>query len=129
MFSGSGIMALEALSRGYIVKAIEINPISAKTIKKNLEKLNSKAEIIICDALKFKNEKFNIIYLDPPWNDNYTPIIKKAYELLDKKGIIIVEHDSLKNIDIENIIKIEKLNLKIIKSKKYGRCLLDFLAN
>lgn len=129
MFSGSGIMGLEAVSRGYNVKAFEINQKSAKTIKKNYEKLKLKADVLVCNALKFEGEKFNIIYLDPPWDMDYSPIIKKACELLERDGLIIVEHDKQKSLDIENIIKTNNIPLKIIKSKKYGRCLIDILSN
>ena len=119
MFAGSAIMGLEAYSRGYQVKEIEINKKSAAIIKKNYDKLNITPDIAVIDALKFKGEKFNIIYIDPPWQDNYKPVIQKAYELLDNYGLIIVEHD----------IKIDftGLNLELIKSKKYGRCLIDIL--
>jgi len=128
MFGGSGIMSLEALSRGFSVKTLEINQNSAKVIKKNYEKLNLKADVVVCNALKFKDEKFNVIYLDPPWDMDYCPIIKKAYELLEPDGLIILEHDKQKELNIENIIKTNNIPLKIIKSKKYGRCLIDILT-
>ena len=38
MFSGSGIMGLEAISRGYSVKCIELNPKHALIIKKIIQK-------------------------------------------------------------------------------------------
>ena len=121
MFSGSAIMGLEALSRGYIVTEIEINPKTANLIKKNYEKIKVKPNITICDALKYKGEKFNIIYIDPPWNMDYIPIIKKAIELLNEKGILIIEHDKKIDFDLFNN------SLELVKSKKYGRCLIDFL--
>jgi 16S rRNA (guanine(966)-N(2))-methyltransferase RsmD len=124
MFSGSGIIALEALSRGYRVKGIEINKKSADIIKKNYEKMGQKPDIIICDALKYTGDKFDIIYIDPPWEKDYIPIIKKAYSLLNKNGIIIIEHDKALEYDL----LIQELDIKIIKSKKYGRCLIDFLS-
>lgn len=129
MFSGSGLMSLEAISRGYNVLSIEINPKNVEIIKKNYKKIKQNPNIILKDALKFKsNEKFEIIYLDPPWSKNYTPIIKKAQELLTPNGIIIVEYDNERNIDIAKIIQENSLDLKIIKSKKYGRCLIEFLS-
>ncbi len=126
MFAGSAIMGLEALSRGYKVKELEINRKSAQIIKKNYEKLHLKPDLTICNALQYIENKFDIIYLDPPWNYDYIPIIKKAAELLNPKGIIIVEHTN--NQNIEEIIKKENLNLEIVKSKKYGRCYIDFLS-
>ena len=119
MFAGSGIMGLEALSRGYIVKEIEIDKKSAQVIKKNYAKLNKDIDITVCDALKYQGEKFDIIYIDPPWIDNYKPIIKKAYELLKDYGLIIIEHDIM--------FDFSEFNLNHLKSKKYGRCLIDIL--
>lgn len=128
MFAGSGIMGLEAASRGYKVKELEINKKSALIIKKNYEKLKLRADITICDALGYKGEeKFNIIYLDPPWEADYAPIILKAYNLLEKEGLIIIEHDFKKNLEIENLFDKENINLNVVKSKKYGRCLIDIL--
>ncbi len=124
MFAGSAIMGLEALSRGYKVKELEINPKCAQIIKKNYEKLHLKPDLTICNSLNYKGEKFDIVYLDPPWEMDYEPIIKKAIELTNQNGLIIVEHDS--KTDISAIIA--KENLNILKSKKYGRCCIDFIS-
>lgn len=129
MFAGSGIMALEAASRGYKVTVLELNPKSVKIIKKNCEKLKLKIDITLCNSLRYQGGKFNIIYLDPPWENDYSLIIKKANELLEEGGLIIVEHDANKKNDLISIIEKEELNLQIIKSKKYGRCLIDILSN
>ena len=127
MFAGSAIMGLEALSRGYSVKEIELNPKTAQIIKKNYEKINKKPDMTVCNALNFKSEKFDIIYIDPPWNNDYSPIIIKAYELLNQNGIIIIEYDKQNDISINEILKTTQIPLNIIKSKKYGRCLIDIL--
>ena len=128
MFAGSAIMGLEALSRGFRVFEVEINPKSAQIIKNNYSKIKQKPNLTITNALLFSpKEKFDIIYLDPPWQNDYTPIIKKADELLKDKGVIIVEYDKQNNIDLKKIIQNNDFKLTIIKSKKYGRCLIDFL--
>ena len=119
MFAGSAIMGLEALSRGYIVKELEIDKKTAEIIKKNYEKTKIKPDLTIIDALKYKERKFNIIYIDPPWSNNYKPIILKALELLEDYGLIIIEHD--------NTIDFGEFPLLELKSKKYGRCLINIL--
>lgn len=127
MFAGSAIMGLEALSRGYTVDEIEINPKTAAIIKENYKKIKIKPNIIICDALRFvTKKKYDVIYIDPPWDNDYEIILKKAKELLSPGGIITVEHDLKINTDF-NIIT-TKTDLKIIKEKKYGRVLLTFLS-
>ena len=128
MCSGSGIMGLEAISRGYIVTSLEINPKVALIIKKTYESIGIKPNLIITDCLKYKTDKkFEIIYLDPPWGNDYEQYILKADELLENKGILIIEFDKENPVEIENIIKNNKLALNIVKSKKYGRCLICLL--
>ena len=129
MFAGSGIIGLEALSRGYNVTEIEINPKTAELIKKNYSKIKQKPNIIITNALNFKtDQKFDVIYIDPPWQENYEPIIKKAAELIDYTGIIIIEHDSTQKINFTNILTKNNFSLNIFKSKKYGRVCLELLS-
>lgn len=52
------------------VTAIEVDPIRAKRIQENLDRLELKAEVIACDAAKtnvwFKGDKFDSILLDAP---------------------------------------------------------------
>ena len=128
MFAGSSIMGLEALSRGYKVKELELNKKTAQIIKKNYENLNLKADITVCNSLNYiTNEKYDIIYIDPPWDSDYKIIIQKAVQLLNKNGIIIIEHDKIRNLNIENITNSLNSELEVIKSKAYGRCLIDFL--
>ena len=115
-FSGSGIMALEAASRGFEAVAIEKNPAVARVTRENIREFGLK--LIVCDFLKFRNEKFDVIYLDPPWDLDYGAIIASAAEKLTPEGVIICEHDR----------DLPPHNLKIIKEKKYGRTRLTVLG-
>ena len=128
MCSGSAIMGLEAISRGYIVKELEINPKTALIIKRNYEKTGLIADLTITNCLNYRtDEKYDIIYLDPPWSEDYTKYILKAYSLLKEKGVLIIEYDEKNPVNIEKTVTLNKLNLKLIKDKKYGRCLISFL--
>ncbi len=128
MFSGSGIMGLEAYSRGYRPLLLEINKKNFDIIKKNCSKVSLSINVIKTDALKFKStDKYSIIYIDPPWANDYSNILKKASELLNDNGIIFVEYDKIRQLDISEILNKSNIPLKIIKSKKYGRCLIDVL--
>lgn len=128
MFSGSAIMGLEAISRGYNVKELEINPKTAQIIKSNYKKINLTPNLTVCNSLNYKDGKrYDIIYIDPPWDMDYKPIILKANELLAPNGIIIIEYDQTKNINIQNIVDELNININLIKFKKYGRCLIAIL--
>lgn len=128
MFSGSAIMGLEAVSRGYDVVELEISPKVGTIIKSNYKSLNLNPKLIICDSLKYQtNDKYNIIYVDPPWDMDYKPIILKASKLLSDDGVVVIEYDKTKNIDIPNILDELNIDISLVKSKKYGRCLLAIL--
>jgi 16S rRNA (guanine966-N2)-methyltransferase len=128
MFSGSAIMGLEAISRGYKTTELEINPKVAQIIKSNYKNLGLTPNLIICDSLKYQTEeKYDIIYVDPPWDMDYKPIILKANSILSNDGVIILEYDKTKNIDIQDILNELNIDINLVKSKKYGRCLLSIL--
>ena len=126
LFSGSGNLALEAISNGaYFIYVVDNNNIAIKTINSNISKLkleHDKYEVIngdYIDALKKiknSNNKIDIIFLDPPYKTDY---IEKSIKLIDEynilndNGIIICESDSLDKIIYSN-------NYKEIKNKKYG---------
>ena len=126
MFAGSGIMGLEAISRGFEnVIALEKNPKVAKVLKENYQNIGIKPQIIIGDSLKNiskLNDKFDVIYLDPPYFSGiYEESLKKIIEnnILKENGIIILEH--VCEVDWNN------LGLKLIKQKKYADKFITFL--
>ena len=135
LFAGSGAIGIEMLSRG-AKKAIlcDKSKDAIGIIKKNIEKTHMKenTEIYNLDfeecINKIKNQKFDIIYLDPPYN---TEFIKKSLkkiieqDIIKKEGKIIIETD-----DEQRILKdIENIGVDIIDKRKYGRATIIFLKN
>ena len=132
LFSGSGALGLEAISRGARKAFLCDNSWKAiSIIKENVNKLrmNEQVSIINADYKKvleqLKDEKFDIIFLDPPYKTNYDicaiEIIKK-YNMIAKDGIIVLETDSDSKIQ-----ELENIDVSIIKIRKYGRVKLVFL--
>ena len=135
LFSGSGAIAIEALSRGAKQAIVCDNSYKAiQVITKNLTetKLIQKAKIInkdyitVLEQLNKKNNKFDIIFLDPPYKSDYAVksieyILK--YNLLEENGIIIVETDDKNKI---NEIK-EYKNIEVYDTRKYGIVLIIFI--
>ena len=89
LFAGSGNLGLEALSNGAKeVYFIDHNKIAIKTILKNLEKakINHPEWVLKMDFLEAlnyfhkQNKKFDIIFLDPPYKEDY---INKTLKILD----------------------------------------------
>lgn len=117
MYGGTGIMGLEALSRGFLdVTVIEKNRKVANILKKNYENLGLKVELLTIDTLKFKSKKhFDIVYIDPPY---YVGVYEKTLEILPSFSICILEHP--KDVDITGF--------NLLKQKKYGDKILTFLT-
>ena len=123
VFGGSGIMGLEALSRGFKdVLVFEKNPKVAQIIKKNYQTLGLNPNLKIGDSLKLIEnieQNFDIIYIDPPY---YSGVYEDVFSRLNKnslqESIIIAEHSEL--LDIENF--------DLIKEKNYGGKLVSFFS-
>ncbi len=75
LFSGSGALGIEALSRGAgWVDFVEREPRCCVIIKENLEKtkLAARAHVYcrgVSQALSFLDKEYNIILIDPPYSD------------------------------------------------------------
>lgn len=122
LFSGSGSIGIEAISRGAI-KVIfnDFNKDAVKVIETNLRKINVEAKVFNLNyeecLFRLNDYPFNYIFLDPPYAfDEYENIFNliNKYNLLLNKGIIIVEVK--KTVDLND----EYYGFVKYKEKKYG---------
>ena len=100
-----------------------------------MEKLREKSKVEIInkdyldslELLKKQKIKFDIIFLDPPYQTDFAEKTAEKivqYGLLQKDGRIIIETDRKKEV----VCQIEKLDLfEIYDERKYGRAELIFL--
>jgi len=118
MYAGSGIMALEALSRGFEdAVVIEKNIKAANIIKSNFKSFENPPKLIIGDSLKVASTLniFDVIYIDPPY---FSGVYEKSLDAVKNiSKIIILEH--VTNVNFEGF--------EIIKQKKYGDKFITFL--
>ncbi len=105
LFSGSGSLGLEALSRG-MEKGIfvEKDPKALQVIKANIQacRMEEESEVLRSDALRSikmlggRGVRFDLIMMDPPYKiANAIPSILSEIEenqLLAEDGLIICEH-------------------------------------
>ena len=117
LFAGSGALGLEAVSNGAKRCFLIDNNIDAiRTIKENSQIFEEKLDIINTDYKKFlktTEEKFDIIFLDPPYKENQMDKALRIIEerkLLNDRGIVVCEYE----------ISNPQTNLKLIKEKSYG---------
>lgn len=132
LFSGSGALGFEALSRGAKqVCFIEQEPLVGTYLKKNLEKLNAQnAQVIIKNALSFLNDDslkdFDLIFLDPPYNliEPLTLIKQLDAKLSQEKNCrLFYEHNSsIKEGDLPE-------HWEILKQKKAGQVYFHLLIH
>jgi 16S rRNA (guanine(966)-N(2))-methyltransferase RsmD len=137
-FGGSGLMGLEALSRG-AKKAyfVEILDESFKTLQKNINSIAPKSSYAvkgdtfkITPSLIEKISDETILYLDPPFDirESMSDIYDKVINLvknIDSKNIylITIEHSSKIKFD-------DKIGVyKKIKSKKFGKTTLSYYSS
>ena len=119
LFSGSGVMALEAISRGFTnVTAIEKHPKAAAVIRSNFSKFSPAPNLITGDSLKILpklNRNFDIIYIDPPY---FSGVYETALDAVKNFADIVI---------LEHVIDVEINNFELIKQKKYGDKYISFL--
>ena len=137
LFSGSGALSFEALSRGAKqVTSIEKNLGAFQSLEKNRKLLKSdKISFFNQDALIFLNQKstktFDFVLLDPPFNKNLVPKVLKALKNGDfvttkSKIYIESEFEITQSYLKENFLE----KIEIIKQKQSGAvnyCLLEIL--
>lgn len=119
VFGGSGVMGLEALSRGFkFVKVFEKNFQAVKIIKKNYEALGLTPDLQMGDSLKILKQsclKYDVVYIDPPY---YSGIYDSIIEIVENIGnVIVIEHSE----------ELNYLGGKNIKTKDYGGKKVSFL--
>ena len=133
LFSGSGAIGLEFLSRGAKRAVLcDSSKDAIKIIKQNVQKTHfeEKVEVYNMEFTKLverlQNQKFDIIYIDPPYATDFIKIsLEKIieYELVNENTKIIVETDDETRI----LNQIEKMDVEITDKRKYGRAYVLFL--
>jgi 16S rRNA (guanine966-N2)-methyltransferase len=131
LFSGTGSVAIEALSRGArFVRLVDLNRAAITTIKANLEKthLSARGEVIQADAFALLSRKpdqaFDYIYIAPP---QYKEMWKRALHDVDKNPGWI-KNDTWVIVQIDPVeYEVQTLeHLDEFEQRKYGSTLLVF---
>ena len=105
LFSGSGIVSIEALSRGAeLATLVDISKRAIKCAMENIKMLglDEKVELLNMDFrravsyLAQSGRKYDVIFADPPYNMGYCEILLKDLldnsDILKPNAIVILEH-------------------------------------
>ena len=130
LFSGSGSLAIEALSRGAAsADIVELSPVAVACINENLTKtrLAVNASVHTTDVFAYLKNcrcRYDFIFMDPPYHSD---LIVQAISLISSRnllkegGIIVCECDH------DEVIPKTISDINLYDTRKYGRVLLNFL--
>ena len=133
--AGSGAVGIEAISRGAAeVTFVDSSRKMGQLIDANLDLCRvqkDQAQVLIAKAAEFlrrrlkrPEEPWSLIYFDPPYEEDYLPTLqlfgRNANELLDRDGLLIVEHHH-KN-DLSDLVG----SLRRFRVVKQGESALSF---
>ncbi|MBK1850944.1 16S rRNA (guanine(966)-N(2))-methyltransferase RsmD [Marinobacter sp. 1-4A] len=103
LFSGSGALGLEALSRGAAhATLVDNNPALATALRNNLRFLGSQAGTVTCTNVdtylsQRARQPFDIVFMDPPfrqgWLTTLLPLLD-SHGWVKSGGWVYVEHES-----------------------------------
>lgn len=132
LFSGSGALAIESVSRGAIKAiAVDKNREAVKIIEKNISALGiNNISVMQADVVEYlkrlNGSKFDFIFMDPPYKDLelYNSVLQGIYDnkLLKPQGLIILETSTPSQIKIPEGFTIQK-------QRKYGISNILLVAN
>ncbi len=127
LFSGSGSLGFEALSRGArSVTFVENDKYACELIMENAKILGVEANVSLKKESCFKigenqGDPFKIIFMDPPYGKD---LGEKAFKnilsgkwVMDNSLVVWEENAEISNID----------NGKILETRKYGETVLSFV--
>lgn len=121
IFSGTGALGLEALSRGAASATwVEKHSPGISILKENISllKVDDQAEILRADArnLHKADKPFDVIFLDPPYGRGLAvPCLQSLLEKnwVDETSLIVLECDKNEELEIPE-------GLEIVKTLKQG---------
>ncbi len=134
LFSGTGALGIEALSRGAGMAVFVDRSAQALTVlRKNLDQcaLSDRTRTIQWDIVKNLNclrtypRTFNLVFLDPPYRLDLVPVA--IQHLVDSQSLapgamLVAEHEARTPPDPGAIA------LELIETRRYGRTGLSFLS-
>lgn len=140
LFAGSGSIGIEAKSRGAkVVTFVENNRLCIRAIEANLRRMGITAALLPLDAeravkvLDQKRQKFDFIFLDPPYyQDKPRPCVQGRdklknclikichYDILKPHSLVIAEHSK------RQILPQQLVTLRLKLTKRYGDAVLSF---
>lgn len=130
LFAGTGLMGIEALSRGVSeLISVETERQLAKNIKESLEKLSFDGEVITGDVREVIKTLpayyFDIIFADPPYKSPLAQSVLQLvnrHNLLKEGGLLIIEHFR------DTKLPVDEVALQQCDRRDYGQTSISFFT-
>lgn len=131
LFSGSGNLGIEALSRGAKwCDFVDENPQSVSIINGNVFKcgFGEVSEIVRKEAAKYvvnSSRYYDIVFMDPFYEDmSQKYLISNLENILNEDGLVVYFHGE--NLDLDILLK--ETNLKVKDERKFGKSIFSILS-
>ena len=96
VFGGSGVLSLEAWSRGAArVTCVERDPVAVRAIRDNVRKLGAVVDVRCSDARGLNGrfpKSFDLVLADPPYVDDPALWAGRLAGLVRSSGLLVLEH-------------------------------------
>jgi 16S rRNA (guanine(966)-N(2))-methyltransferase RsmD len=102
VFAGCGAVGFEALSRGAAhVAFVEGAPAAVAALRENARALAGcggevrilrQDALVALGALAERAERFDLVFLDPPYSEPCEPVLREAASLVAPGGLLVAQH-------------------------------------
>lgn len=132
LYAGVGSVGIEAASRGaQEVVLVEKDPVRVSYLARNTRETGLSAScrvyrqdvFVAVDILRRRGARFEVIFLDPPYNNELAPIaLARVAEagLLAPGGVLVVEHSK------REAMPADAPPLTMVRREQYGDTVLSF---
>ena len=124
-FAGSGSLGLESISRGAAsVTFVERDRVAQNVITKNFQTLGLDETVKLIKApvaswLETTDQRFDIIFADPPFHDPQFSTAMKLTKLLKPNGLMVLSYLGRGEVPTE-------LGVVVVDNRSYGDAVLSF---
>jgi 16S rRNA (guanine966-N2)-methyltransferase len=124
-FAGSGALGLEALSRGAKnATFVERDRVAQKIIINNIALLQVGAQSRLIKSsvsqwVKGANQRFDIIFADPPYDDPQLSTVSVLFGLLKPNGLMVLSYPGRSET-------LAELGVVVVDNRSYGNAAIAF---
>ena len=124
-FAGSGSLGLESISRGakYAV-FVEQDRVAGRILDENIASLGAEdvTQVIhgtVASWAKATEQKYDIIFADPPYNNLQLSTVSKLFGLLKPNGLMVLSYPGRSEVPTET-------GVVVVDNRSYGTAALTF---